>query len=363
MEIFSYSSFDYFSYSRPSAYINGNYVVLYEQDGTRVKRTLRHGEDFKPDFPDSIDIKITNKCSRGCPFCHESSIPNGDSFDLEKTKQVLDQLPNFGIELAIGGGNVLEVLPDVIKLIRWCKDSKNFLPRLTLRYEDLIDLKNKKLLDGETFDTWGRIRQEDDFPRRSDDYYEIQNLLTSCEGLGISINKYEPNNIISQLTTPIFMRRYPAFVYHVILGIVPEDDFLKMVNDPKSYDRILILGYKQFGRAKNTKLLDDKLNSWKEAVRKVLWKLRISRDSKKIVIGFDNLAIEQLELESVLLKSEWSSVYFGEEFSSTMYIDAVKGEFAPTSRSPQEERVSWDSTNILDYFKENKNDFFINRGK
>ena len=58
---------------RIGTYINGNYFVQSDWTGTKVKRTLRVGEDFNPDFPDSIDLKITNSCSHACPFCHEDS--------------------------------------------------------------------------------------------------------------------------------------------------------------------------------------------------------------------------------------------------------------------------------------------------
>ena len=37
-----------------------------------------------------------------------------------------------------------------------------------------------------------------------------------------------------------------------------------------------------------------------------------------------------------------------------MYIDAVEETFAPTSRSPLEERVKWcDTGSVVEYFKNN----------
>lgn len=66
-------------------------------------------------------------------------------------------------------------------------------------------------------------------------------------------------------------------------------------------------------------------------------------------LGFDNLALEQLDIKSSLTDQEWNYMYMGNEGTHSMYIDAVKGEFARTSRS--EERVSWDSIGLLDYFK------------
>ena len=67
------------------------------------------------------------------------------------------------------------------------------------------------------------------------------------------------------------------------------------------------------------------------------------------IIAFDNLALEQLDIKSALTDSEWNTFYLGDECSHSMYIDAVEGKFARTSRS--EDRVSWDSIRLLDYFK------------
>lgn len=67
-------------------YINGNYFVTLDNEGTKTYRALRKREDFISEFPDSIDLKITNKCSIGCSFCHESSIKTGKSFNLDKQR-------------------------------------------------------------------------------------------------------------------------------------------------------------------------------------------------------------------------------------------------------------------------------------
>ena len=69
-------------------YVNGNYLV-YGNTFCLYKRAFRVGEDLISNFPDSIDLKVTNRCSWECPFCHESSTKDGKSFDIEKTKNIL----------------------------------------------------------------------------------------------------------------------------------------------------------------------------------------------------------------------------------------------------------------------------------
>jgi hypothetical protein len=56
-------------------YENGNYTVRLFDDGTKVKRT--DGDFFAAEFPDSIDLKITDYCDLGCPMCHERSSTDG----------------------------------------------------------------------------------------------------------------------------------------------------------------------------------------------------------------------------------------------------------------------------------------------
>jgi MoaA/NifB/PqqE/SkfB family radical SAM enzyme len=124
-------------------YINGNYLVHYNPYSRKLsKRGFRRGEELKASFPDSLDLKITNKCVWGCPWCHESSTKDGNSFSLERTKEVLSQLPRVPIEVAIGGGNVLDIPHETLELVDWMKDY-GFLPRITINYKDIQSRWNK----------------------------------------------------------------------------------------------------------------------------------------------------------------------------------------------------------------------------
>ena len=64
-----------------AVYQNGNYVVKLYGDGTKEKITSE--DSFRASFPDSIDLKITNYCDRGCPMCHEKSNEKGNHADLQ----------------------------------------------------------------------------------------------------------------------------------------------------------------------------------------------------------------------------------------------------------------------------------------
>ena len=310
-------------------YINGNYLVSFDDYyNTRIYTALRRNEDFMPNFPDSIDLKITNKCSNNCIFCHEKSNEKGDSFNLGKTITILDNLPPY-IEVAIGGGNILECYDDFVKLCEYLHNREMF-PRVTINHRDLKTFL--KLLEN------------------------VNPNIISNLAIGVSIESFEDYlKSISALESSCYGLFGRNIVFHVIVGIFPYKDLdtlIKDINSRLSRTKLLILGFKQFGRAINLKIKD--LDNWRNTISKLFNNKRKQTDNVDSIIGFDNLAIDQLLIKDLLLKSEWNSYFIGQDFSHTMYIDAVREEFAPTSRSPYENRCSWDSISILDYFKKNR---------
>lgn len=87
--------------------------------------TFRWGKtwDDDPTFspvPELADISISNRCSKGCPFCYKDSTPDGNLMSLEEYCQVLDALQSYEygtvFQIAIGGGEPLEH-PDFMKIV------------------------------------------------------------------------------------------------------------------------------------------------------------------------------------------------------------------------------------------------------
>ena len=98
---------------------NGNYWKCIADDGTVIK--FNQEDKLIPEYPDSFDYKITNKCNRGCAMCHENSKPDGLHGDIMNDKFIETLLPYT--ELAVGGGNPLEH-PDLDKFLEKCKHLK-----------------------------------------------------------------------------------------------------------------------------------------------------------------------------------------------------------------------------------------------
>lgn len=290
------------------SYVNGNTKVTIYEDGTKIREFEGIPEI---DHPESIDVKITNYCDMGCKFCHESSTVKGKHADIEQLRIVLGSLPP-GVELAIGGGNPLSH-PDLIEFLVWCQ-MKGFIANMTVNQAHLKPFMN-------TIET---LLEE--------------NLI---RGLGISIhgNDWESVKYLKTLSNNI--------VYHVIAG-VHEIDILNKLREIGNC-KVLILGYKTFGRG---------LDYFNSEVTLIMtrWKVFIKYYLGKFVVSFDNLALEQLDIKSILNDEFWNTFYMGDDFTFTMYIDAVNQEYAPTSRSA-DNRVYFGRMSLREYFNKFKGSF------
>ena len=271
-------------------YKNGNYQVIIQKDGTKIRETQE--EQFIPEFAENIDVKICNRCDMGCVMCHEDSTPNGKLGDILNQKWV-DSLKPYQ-ELAVGGGNVLEH-PDLIPFLKKLKE-KQVIANLTLHQEHFE--YNEKLIKG---------------------------LIDEKLIYGIGISLSDPTiEFIRKV------RKYQNAVIHVINGIVKEDD-IKMLSDHSL--KILILGYKNIRRGtlylkKEETLIRDR-QKWLYDNMEYLF-----RHFK--VVSFDNLAIEQLDIKRCLTKKEWDEFYMGDDGTSTFYIDTVERTFSKNSMTPLE---------------------------
>ena len=274
-------------------YKNGNYTVKINLDnGTKIKKTK--DDEFISDFATNIDIKICNRCDMVCSFCHEGSTPDGKLGDILNEKFIETLHPYQ--EIALGGGNVLEH-PDLIVF--------------------LMKLKNKKAI---TNITLHQIHFEENVDL-------IERLVNEkmVYGIGVSL-MVATDDFIQKI------RKFPNAIIHVINGIVTENDINKLSNHGL---KLLILGYKHLRRGdewyKKVKLHIDLSQEWlKKELLNVLNNFEI--------VSFDNLAIEQLNVKSLLTNEEWEEFYAGEEGSSTFYIDMVERKFARNSTAAFDKR-------------------------
>ena len=283
-------------------YKNGNYnVILNLDNGTKIRETIDpEATIFIPETIEAFDCKITNSCDMGCPMCHENSIPNGKHGDLF-APSFLDTLHPY-TEIAIGGGNPLEH-PDLYKFLQLCKERK-FIPSMTINqvhFEKNFDFI-KKLVD--------------------------EKLIY---GLGVSLNNVN-KNFVNKL------KEIPNAVVHIINGLVTLSDLGAMRD--LGVRKVLILGYKVFRRGANLyKQESEDINIRGNVLKKCLPK--ILEEKWFEVVSFDNLALKQLDVRSLLSEKEWNQFYMGddglegEQTSASMFIDMVERKFAKNSCSKE----------------------------
>lgn len=264
-------------------YQNGNYQVSIFSDGTKIRRTEEN--EFIPSFPESIDLKITNCCDKGCPMCHENSKSDGKHGNINHP--FINSL-QAGTELAIGGGNPLEH-PDLLSFLTKLKE-KGIIANMTVNQDHLF--ANLSL---------------------------IEKMISEklIYGLGISVTSPD-------LPLISFCQKHDNAVLHLIAGYHELDVFRNLGNKGIN---ILILGYKQFGRGK--KYYSPQIQMNIDSLEKEISNL--ASDFK--IVSFDNLSLEQLKIKSKVSEEVWKNHYMGGDGQYTMYIDLVDEKFASSSTS------------------------------
>ena len=98
---------------------------------------------------------------------------------------------------------------------------------------------------------------------------------------------------------------------------------------------MLILGYKQLRRGNDYFSVNQKA-----IYQKHNWLVRNLPDiiNRFNTVSFDNLAIEQLDVQRLLTKEEWDEFYMGDDGTMTYYIDMVEQKFSKSSTASFEQR-------------------------
>jgi len=291
-------------------YKNGNYTVVMMEDGTKVRYTEE--DTLLPAFPESIDVKITDRCDGGCPFCYEGCTPAGAHADLEKWQHFIDSLYPY-TEVALNGNDLTH--PQLLWLLTRLKEREVFA-NITVNQKHFIQHSGNLL-----------------------DYYR-RGLI---HGLGISL--VNPDSLFLDL-----VKDFPTAVIHVINGVVTFEQLEAMANKGL---KILILGYKTLGRGSSYANEHQYALSFNESRLKD--SLKYILDNKWFeTLCFDNLALEQLDVKSLMSEEEWAAFYMGDDGEFTFYMDLVKGEFARNSMAPANKRYSIGTKTVKEMFQEIK---------
>lgn len=275
-------------------YRNGGFDVRLYADGTKVRETLDASQP--PRLPEHFDLKITDWCDAGCAWCHEQSTPKGLHGDLDATLELVAGMP-AGAEVAIGGGDPLSH-PDFVRFVRALR-KQGLVPSVTV--------------NGRHFER----------------HREVLELLTgegSLFGVGFSYHDKLPD------------WDYQNLVVHLIAGVNPPS----VLDEAKRSYKVLMLGYKQFGRGK--KLFDLRPDSVQKTLAQ--WYRELFTVAREHHLSFDNLAIEQLKPQRLFKsQADYELQHMGDEGLFSMYIDAVTQQYALCSYAP--ERFAWSELSAM----------------
>lgn len=87
----------------------GFWSVFERKTGTKVRLSFDDTPILCASRPELVDVKITDKCSRLCPYCYQNSTPDGKSAKIDDLRRIVDALAELEVwEIAWNGGEPTE---------------------------------------------------------------------------------------------------------------------------------------------------------------------------------------------------------------------------------------------------------------
>lgn len=272
-------------------YKNGNYFVIISSDGSKERFTKE--DKFIPEYPECLDIKITDHCKMGCSFCYESSTKANRHPDT-LLLPFIDTLKPY-TEVAININDCKQpTLVDFLKVLK----KKKVYTNITINFHYLKQylyyikgLQDNKLIHGIGI-SFSPLSSMDN----KELYHIMRNILKNC-------------------------------VVHLIVGIA-DVELVKELSENGA--KILFLGYKDTGFGKEyLEKRKEKIGKKTEELYEFLNRAK-GIDYPGTIYSFDNLAIEQLHLHSIY-RDVMKERYMGDEGEFTFYIDIPNRKYYKNS--------------------------------
>ena len=278
-------------------YTNGNRVVVVGDNGYKF-RLVREGQEstpYVPEFPETIDINLSNRCAHNCSFCYLDATPEGGEASIRDLigwrflPKLFRGLPK-GVEVAINYNGIGVAAFLFLRAVR--EFNLNFTVNVTVKYtkETLTIMK-----------MWWDLG-----------YFNA---------LGVSVTNAHQIQQVEE------MKGDMPVVYHLINGVhsIPQ-----ITREFKNLN-FLILGYKKLGRGVGVapRLLSK--NEWLSVIE--------SAKNNQHIISVDTLGyFQQKEADVVLPKPITQYGFVGDEVAS-MYLDLVKKEYGKSSALPERFKI------------------------
>lgn len=271
---------------------------------------------FRPCLPELVDIKVTDKCVAGCSYCYMNSTPDGDEPSFEKLKPYFRSLKGKVFEVALGGGEPTDH-PEFYKILRYLS---RCVPSVAFTTKSLRWYKN--------FKTIGAVRRYvSAYAHSVDDAKEMREVWTVASRAFESFHL--PGTYVSFPSVNIqyiLDAHLLDTLYRILDSYLDCEPYTKKEN-VRIPGNLVLLGYKSSGRGgqapyHNRGWLQGVLDYYRKAERERKWGLPS--------LGIDTLLARQY-LDELKAAKISTSLYYLDEGKYSMYIDAVRDTFAPSS--------------------------------
>lgn len=295
---------------------NGNYYTLLDyQDNKRVALRLSETSDMEliPKHPELVDIKLTDVCHIGCPWCYQDSKSDSVHGDLNTIKTVIKSLNPDTTEVAFGGGDVLQH-PDIVEILTYSRECRLHSSNITMNWQSVM--------------------------RYQDKAKEVMPLL---DAIGVSITgKGQVKSVVNKLKE-INCFTPSRICFHIIPDLYSKEIIINMLEEVKihsSESDVLFLGYKTNGRGSNSKPLH--IQNMSEIFNYMIKnKLTLQCDTKLTKDYIDIVKEFGSELTYDIKEGEYS-----------MNIDCVENFYSQSSYNLEFKGDILDDFDIVEAFKE-----------
>lgn len=287
--------------------LQGFWTLFNRKNGAKIRLSFPTNNsylDIHPEYattPELIDIKITDYCTKGCPYCYQDSNKDGKHAEIKddilEICYALSEMQVF--EVAIGGGEPIEH-PDFIKFIKY------------LRLYGIIP----------NFSTRSLSWMKDPIKRDA--------ILNNIGTFAYSVdNTYDVNQFASYIN--IFcndLERRPSI--HCVMGMSSHN--FENILDAAFYHNldVVLLDYKEVGRGfKHTSL------NYSDWIDKIIERRR-SHKCPNILIDTPLAKKFKKELNNSGVKDLFIQT---EEGKFSMYWDLVNSKIGPSSFSSNDEML------------------------
>ncbi len=285
-----------------------DWVLFNRINGTKIKLNFHQGEiKEKGQTPELADIKITDFCPYACDFCYQDSTLNGKHAKLEDIAFMAKELGKKQVfEVALGGGETT-LHPQFKEIVKLFND-EHIVVNFTTKNLNFF----KQNIAGEILPMTGAIAFS----------------VTSTKEIEQVLNSLQNSNYDEVVDYGAYAYKKNRINFQYVMGSTNIKDFKKiMTMIEKENLKITLLGFKDNGRGET--FCPENYQDWLNIVKNT--QAKVSIDTALAAEFEKDLLQENVKKETFHVK----------EGGYSLYIDAVKNKFYPSSYAGLEQEFEF----------------------